>query len=426
MEGMDHYDAKYSHIEIPSKWETRKANATQKRPPTGRPLSPMLFIIAIDPLQKILRKAIETTLISAVPTRCVHTAISMYADDAAIFIQPDQRELSALKDILTTFGEVTGMRINMDKTEVYPINCENMDLENIMQSFPAQLKSFPCQYLGLPLHKRKLRKIDIMPLIEKVAGKLPNWKGKHIAKAGRVQLAKSVLTSTVTHHAMVIPLTAWAINQIEKIVRDFIWKGDDAETKSSGHCLVRWEMVRRPKELGGLGVLDLQKFAKALRQRWLWQHWSEESKPWKGLPLPFNKGDRDFFAANTKFQVGSGETILFWHHTWLGNSPLKEQFPHLFSVATHKNKTVKEGITGKRWIRSVRGITTTEQIHEYITLWNMLTTIVLQQEEQDKARWIHTTNGEYSSKSAYLTQFANITRPFKTKHLWNVCLDSAA
>lgn len=199
---------------------------------------------------------------------------------------------------------------------VYPINCENIDMEELLQAFPGKLKQFPCKYLGLPLHKRKLRKIDFMPLLNKVQGKLPQWKGKQIAKPGRVQLVKSVLTSIVTHHAIVIPIPKWAIKQIETIMRNFIWKGDDAETKSSGHCLVRWEMVKRPKELGGLGVFDISKFSIALRQRWIWMQWSDTDKPWKGLDIPCTAADRDFFAANTKINIGNGKATLFWHDGW--------------------------------------------------------------------------------------------------------------
>jgi hypothetical protein len=54
-------------------------------------------------------------------------------------------------------------------------------------------------------------------------------------------------------------------------------------------------MMSRPKDLGELGVLDLEKFGRALSLRWLWQEWSDDSKPWQGLQVPWNKLDRLFF-----------------------------------------------------------------------------------------------------------------------------------
>jgi hypothetical protein len=105
------------------------------------------------------------------------------------------------------------------------------------------VKSFPCRYLGLSLHHRRLHKIDYMPLLDKVGGKLPGWKGKLMSKVARAQLVKSVLISLVTYHAMVFPLPKWLIKKIDKLRRNFFWKGEDVEGNKGGLCLVRWDMV---------------------------------------------------------------------------------------------------------------------------------------------------------------------------------------
>jgi hypothetical protein len=36
-----------------------------------------------------------------------------------------------------------------------------------------------------------------------------------------------------------------------------------------GHCLVNWEQVCRPLDLGGLGIHNLEMFGWALYMRWL-------------------------------------------------------------------------------------------------------------------------------------------------------------
>ena len=55
---------------------------------------------------------------------------------------------------------------------------------------------------------------------------------------------------------------------INKLEHAFLWSAKD--TTTGAKCKVNWELVCRPKELGGLGVLHLDKFAK-----WPWLEWKD-------------------------------------------------------------------------------------------------------------------------------------------------------
>ena len=80
-------------------------------------------------------------------------------------------------------------------------------------------------------------------------------KGKFLNRAGRLTLVRAVLSSIPTYFLTVFNLQNWAIKQIDKIRRSFLWKGDaDA---GGGHCLVQLVRVKKPKKLGGLGVFGL-------------------------------------------------------------------------------------------------------------------------------------------------------------------------
>ena len=149
-----------------------------------------------------------------------------------------------------------------------------------MEAFQCPIKSFPCTYLGLPLNFRPLRKIDVQPLIDKVEKKLSVWKGRLLNKAGRLRLVNTVLSSLPTYFLTVFRLQKWAIKGIDKLRRSFLWKG--ANEANGGHCLVNWCKTRRPKKFGGLGILDLDLFSRALRLRWLWFQWTEPERPWGG------------------------------------------------------------------------------------------------------------------------------------------------
>jgi hypothetical protein len=56
------------------------------------------------------------------------------------------------------FGQCSGLRINLSKTEIFPIRCQDLPLDQIISNFPGKISAFPGKYLGLPLHTRKLKK----------------------------------------------------------------------------------------------------------------------------------------------------------------------------------------------------------------------------------------------------------------------------
>jgi hypothetical protein len=66
---------------------------------------------------------------------------------------------------------------------------------------------------------------------------------------------------------------------------------------SGDKCKANWAKVCRPKGMGGLGILDLERFARALHLRWLWQEWMAPEKPSVGLETPNDSTDRHLFNA---------------------------------------------------------------------------------------------------------------------------------
>jgi hypothetical protein len=40
------------------------------------------------------------------------------------------------------------------------------------------------------------------------------------------------------------------------------------------------------------------------------------------------------------FKVNNGENTRFWEDVWMGNTPLKHQYPYLYRIAHHKNATI--------------------------------------------------------------------------------------
>jgi mannosylglycoprotein endo-beta-mannosidase len=167
----------------------------------GDPLSPLLFVIAIDPISQILERATTHGLLHKLRGRGTILRTSLYADDAAIFVAPIKQDVQNLAMILSRFGEVTGLCTNFAKSSVVPIRCQNIDLDDVLEGILATRASFPLRYLGLPLSVWCLWCRDFQHLEDKCVRKLPTWGRKFINMAGRTALVKSVLASLAIYES---------------------------------------------------------------------------------------------------------------------------------------------------------------------------------------------------------------------------------
>lgn len=150
---------------------------------------------------------------------------SLYADDVAIFVNPVRDEVAALRQILRAFGDATGLHVNFLKSTIMPIHREKFDVDSVAGPLGAPCKPFPCKFLGLPLSLRRLRKVDLQPLLDKLMARLACWKFKMFAAAGRLVLLNAVLSAFTIYSMSVHVLPTWVRRQIDKIRRAWLWRG---------------------------------------------------------------------------------------------------------------------------------------------------------------------------------------------------------
>ena len=158
--------------------------------------------------------------------------------------------------------------------------------------------------------------------------------GKFMNRAGCSALVKSVLTAMPIHLLTALKADKATLRAFDKIRRGMLWACKTSV--SGGKCKVNWSRVCRPKVLGGLGILDLEKFARALRLRWLWQEWTAPDKPWVGLDTPNDDIDRRLFNAATEVTIGDGKKARFWSSSWLNGQAPSSIAPCIFEVSKRK------------------------------------------------------------------------------------------
>jgi hypothetical protein len=134
----------------------------------GGPLSPMLFIFAMDPIQRMLDLTTQEGLLTPIGAETVKMRTSLYADDDVPFLRPNSSDVSNIKFLLEKFGQATGLSTNFQKSEVFPIRCDTLNISGILDDFQVRQGQLPCKYLGLPLRLGHIRREDEQILIDGV------------------------------------------------------------------------------------------------------------------------------------------------------------------------------------------------------------------------------------------------------------------
>jgi mannosylglycoprotein endo-beta-mannosidase len=164
-----------------------------------------------------METAARDGLVTSLHVRADKLRVSFHVDDAVVFVKPVKEGVAVVAQILQLFGRVSGLLTNQAKCAVYLVHCDGLNLEEVIESFQCPVASFPCTYLGLPLHLRQLRRVDVQPLIDKLGNRLPSWKGRFINRAGRLKLLNSVLTSIPTYFLTMFQPKRWLIQKLDKV-----------------------------------------------------------------------------------------------------------------------------------------------------------------------------------------------------------------
>ena len=138
----------------------------------GDPLSPFLFILVADILQKLLQHAHSNGLILHPLDIQETTPMLQYADDTLILLKGIVQQAMVLKELLDSFEIFSGLKINYHKSTLVPIHMSQQDATLAATALQCPLSSLPCNYLGLPLSTNKIPYSLLQPIIDRIDRKL--------------------------------------------------------------------------------------------------------------------------------------------------------------------------------------------------------------------------------------------------------------
>ncbi|GMI75505.1 hypothetical protein like AT4G29090 [Hibiscus trionum] len=213
---------------------------------------------------------------------------------------------------------------------------------------------------------------------------------------------------------------------LNSLIFKFIW-GPNA---SRPIRWVKWGNLIKPKEAGGLGLVDLRVKNRALLNKWLWRFSTDKeclwrkvivakykledhclipnrlpekagSWVWKNITTPLQSSN-DRFTSNLRWALGDGSSIRFWIDYWTEVSSLKVAFPMIFKLALKSSGVVCEFVvkTNNSWTWNIelrRDLFEWEKAvwEDFLRILNRADTRTL---DTDKLRWCGSPCGIYKTK----------------------------
>jgi len=222
----------------------------------GDPLSPLLYVVAIEPLLRHIASSMEGIIVTDVPVK-----YAAYADDVALFCR-DQAEANLALEKVFNFELVCNARINKDKSEFFlHQSCAvepGCHLERLRRVFTVRYLG--CQ-LSIAENAEALRKEFWDKLLNTIERKLSLWRRFSLDIQGRILIAKSIGMGTVVYHASMVTAPVNVLKRLQKLLDQYIWMDRRPWRNHASASL--------PKREGGLNYPDVHGFTDALQAKWI-------------------------------------------------------------------------------------------------------------------------------------------------------------
>jgi hypothetical protein len=177
-----------------------------------------------------------------------------YADDMILPSESTAKEARHIKSIIHQYSEASGQMINASKSKIFFINTNPIVENQICNITGFKKGNFPCKYLGIDLEKGTKHNKIWGQILKKLDTKMGGWKDKWLTKTGKVTKIIAVLSTLPSYPLSCLPLPKLINKKLETKFKNFLWKDYENDKKLA---LIKWDNICKPKELGGLGIRNL-------------------------------------------------------------------------------------------------------------------------------------------------------------------------
>uniref|UniRef100_A0A803SUI6 Reverse transcriptase domain-containing protein n=1 Tax=Anolis carolinensis TaxID=28377 RepID=A0A803SUI6_ANOCA len=228
----------------------------------GCPLSPTLFAIVIEILANMIR---EDTNIKGIG-REGRYKICLFADDTLLSLENPIEQLKRIETHLTEFGEVTGLQVNWNKSEILLFNYTKEEEERIREGGLCRIKiKKSIKYLGINISNEigNLERDNIIRLRKNVKDTLAKFTKLKLSWFGRIALIKMKILPKINFLFRMLPIkiSTGKITNWQNMINTFCNGNKRARINKE-----KWYKIQKN---GGLGIPNLKLYYMANQLRYI-------------------------------------------------------------------------------------------------------------------------------------------------------------
>jgi hypothetical protein len=118
-------------------WGTRICHTCGLR--QDDPLSPMMFLLVMEVLNTLIRKADTWSLLQLLGVNSIPHRTNVYMDDMILFIHQSAPDLHLARCIFLLFEGASSLRCNIAKCQMVLIHCDEDQIHLVVSLFSCQV-----------------------------------------------------------------------------------------------------------------------------------------------------------------------------------------------------------------------------------------------------------------------------------------------
>ena len=255
----------------------------------GDPLSPYLFIVAVETLAIAIR---QNPAIKGITIGKEETKLLQYADDTTAVLA-DTNSATVLFQLLDLFKNISGLKINSTKTEGLWIGSSK---GNKAKPLGIKWPNEPIKALGVyfTYDPKLLKEKNFIERLDSIKKLINIWSSRDLSVYGKVTIIKSFLIPKFVYVCSVLPTPNELVKQLNQLLFKFLWNGTDKVTRVS---------VINEYEEGGFKMINLDCMIKSLRLAWLKRIFEGQNGTWKTYLQHLLEPMGGFFFLNCNYDI---------------------------------------------------------------------------------------------------------------------------